>query len=255
MKKSPIPKISAVIIAKNAAKHFSECLRNLLWLDEIILVIDAASTDETIDIAKKFKTKTYRQKWLGYAKQKNFAISKARNNWILSIDTDEIVDEQLKKTIGKTDLEDYNGFYIARKNYFGKRWVRFCGWYPDWQLRLFKKNIMKFAEKAVHEQVKPVGKVGYIQGHIIHYTYSNNQEYFTKINDYTALDARILYEKKRKWTIFYQIGKPIKEFCEMYFAKLGFLDGLLGMKICAYSAFYRWSVIKKLREMYHENRH
>ncbi|MCL5795663.1 MAG: glycosyltransferase family 2 protein [Patescibacteria group bacterium] len=241
-------KISAVIIARDAAKHLAECLEHLSWADEIILV-DSGSRDKTLTIAKKYQAKIFSQKWLGYARQKNFAISRAKNNWVLSIDADEIVDSKLIEAIGKIDFKKYNGFYIARKNYFGQHWVRYCGWYPDWQLRLFKKDTLSFEEKIVHEQVKPKGLVGYISGHIIHYTYQNNREYFSKIKNYTDLDAQILFDKNRKWSLFYQLGKPFKEFINMYFTKKGFLDGLLGLKICLFSAYYRWLVINKLRKI------
>jgi len=241
-------KISVVIITKNAERHLKKCLESIAWADEI-LIIDSGSRDNTLVIAKRFKTKIIKQKWLGFAKQKNLGISRAKNNWILSIDADEILDKEIIKSIQRADLKNYDGFYLNRKNFFGDKWVRYSGWYPDWQLRLFRKDKMCFEEKKVHEEVKARGKIGYLKGHLLHYTYQNNQDYFRKIDNYTTLDAQILYNKKRKWSLVYQLGKPIKEFFQMYIQKKGFLDGWLGLKICLFSAYYRWEVAKKLRIM------
>ncbi|OGD65730.1 hypothetical protein A3F08_02930 [Candidatus Berkelbacteria bacterium RIFCSPHIGHO2_12_FULL_36_9] len=243
-----IPKISVAIIAFNAEKYLLQVLTSAEKIaEEIVVVIDDKTTDKTEQIAKKFKARIYLKKWLGYAKQKNFALINAKNNWVLSIDSDEVIDEKLLKNIRQADFSKFEGFYLSRKNFFGNKWVKHCGWYPDYQLRLFKKNKMLFEEKDVHEKVKSSGKIGYLEGDILHFTYTSGKDYFEKISEYTALDAKILYNKKRKWSVFYQLFKPLKEFWQMYVIEKGYLDGMLGLKICLYSAYYKYLVAKKLR--------
>lgn len=244
-------KISVVMIVYNGEKYLSEVLKSAKKIaDEIIIVIDARTTDKTAKIAKEFGAKTYIQKWLGYGKQKNFVVNKTKNNWVFSLDYDEVLDNKLIDDIKHKNLSGHNGFYVARKNLFGKKWVRGCGWYPDWQLRLYRKDKLFFEEKEVHETVKHRGKIGNLSGNLVHYTYENDKDYFIKLARYTDLDAKILYNKRKKWSISYQFGKPLKEFWQKYIKEKGYLDGALGFKICLFSAYYRWTAIKKLNKLY-----
>ena len=253
MKKSKI-KISAVIITKNAARSLAKVLESIGNLSEEIIIVDSGSTDQTLDIAKKFGCKIIRQEWLGYGAQKNLGINAAKNNWVLSLDADEIVSRELAKSISNANYDNFDGFNISFRNYFGGKWVKHSGWYPDWHLRIFRRDKMQFETTDVHELVKPVGKIGYLEGDIIHHTYLSNRHYFQKIEGYTTLDAKYLYKKKRKWSIFYQLGKPIKEFFQIYFGRGGYLDGLLGLKIACFSAYYRFLTAKKLRVLYRNDK-
>ena len=244
------PKISVVMITKNAEKYLAKSLDSVKDISEEIIIVDSGSKDKTKKIAKKYGAKVIDKKWQGFAKQKNYAISCAKNNWVLSLDADEILDDELKKEILDIDYNKYDGFYIPRKNFFAGKQVKHCGWYPDYQLRLFKKNKMRFAELDVHEKVAPKGNIKKLRNSMIHYTYDSDEQYFRKIAKYTDLDAKILYNKKRKWSVLYQFGKPIKEFWHCYITQSGYLDGFLGIKICCLNSYYRWLVIKKLRKMY-----
>lgn len=248
------PKISVAMIAKNSQDHIESSLKSVAWADEIVVIVDKKSSDNTLKIAQKYATKVIEQEWLGFAKQKNFAINETKNNWVLSLDADEIVSVELMSAIYKADLVNYSGFYLSRKNYFGKSWVKYCGWYPDWQLRLFNKKIMNFEDKIVHEHIKPKGKTGYLKGDIIHYSYDSKKDYFEKLEKYTDLDAKHLFDQKRKWSMAYQIGKPVKEFFYKYIEQQGILDGGLGFKISLFSAYYKWQVCKKLKELENEDR-
>jgi glycosyltransferase involved in cell wall biosynthesis len=257
MKKCCLSKISAVIITKNAQRYLSRVLKSLNNLVDEVIVVDSGSSDDTLKIAKTYKARIIKQSWLGFGQQKNFGIKHAKYNWILSLDADEIVSKNLAQDIKNADFNKFAGFYLQRKNLFTGKWIRHCGWYPDWQLRLFKKDRMRFDTVDVHEQVQPKGKVGHLKGDIIHYTYDSDKQYFQKINNYTDLEASYLYKQKRKWSVIYQIGKPLKEFYEMYFVKKGIFDGFMGLKICMYSSYYRYLSAKKLHKLYkhHENRH
>jgi len=242
-------KISAVIITLNAQSHLDKCLDSIKSLVDETIIVDSGSIDKTLDIAKKHDARIFRQDWLGFAGQKNFGIAKAKNKWVLSLDADEIINPELEKNIKKADLNTYDGFYLSRRNYFGKKWIAHCGWYPDYQLRLFRADKMNFEKKEVHEIIKSVGKIGILPGDLIHYTYKDDKEYFKKFANYTTLDAKFLFSKKKKWSVVYQIGKPIKEFWQMYIEKKGILDGFTGLKVCLFSAYYRFIVAAKLKEL------
>lgn len=247
-------KISVTIIAKNSQKYLKKVLASTAWADEII-IIDDHSSDATLAIAKEFGAKIFQHSWEGFARQKNFGIKKAKNNWILSLDSDEVVSKELIEEIKHADFIKHDGYYLSRRNIYSSKWIRGSGFYPDWQLRLFRRDMMQFIDLPIHEQVKPVGKVGYLQNDIIHFTYVNDKEYADKIKKYAILDGEVLFSKGRKWSIWYQYGKPFKEFFERLLVKKGYIDGLRGIKIAYFSGSSRWLAAKELRRLSNENRH
>lgn len=242
--------IAAVIIAYNEEKNIKKCLESVKWADEII-VVDSFSTDKTFSISKKYADKVFNIKWMGFSKTKNFGISKARSEWILSLDADEIVSENLKKEILKTvKSTDLNGFFIPRKPFFMNRFIKHCGWYPSCQLRLFKKTKGKFDEsKMVHENVKITGKAGYLKNDLLHYPYENIGKYFDHLNRYTNLAAESMRLKNKKAGFLNLIFHPFFTFFKMYFIKLGVLDGLAGFTVCVLSSFYNFVKYAKLWEL------
>jgi len=131
--------ISAVIITKNEEANISECLKSISWVNEIILV-DAESTDKTVELAKNFTSKIFIHKWEGFVKQKEFAVSQTSNEWILNIDADERISPQLKEEIITLIDKDVNGYYLRRENYLLKKHIKSCGWDNDYQLRLVRKS-------------------------------------------------------------------------------------------------------------------
>lgn len=144
--------ISAVVIAKNEQKNISRCLESVKWANEIV-VVDDYSLDGTIDICRKYTQNIYQNKFVNYSLQKRFAFSKAGKDWILSIDADEVVPEGLKeeilKVLAQKDISN-NGYNVPRKTFFLGKWIRHCGWYPDYQLRLFKSDSWDMKEVCVH---------------------------------------------------------------------------------------------------------
>jgi glycosyltransferase involved in cell wall biosynthesis len=152
--------LSVAIIAGNEEKKIGDCLESVKWADEII-VVDSGSTDRTVEIAKRYTDKVFIRKWEGYAPQKQFAIDQATCDWILSLDADERVSPELKDEILKI-LEsetEFDGFYIPRRNFFLGKWIKSCGWYPNYQLRLFKKGKAKVTQRKVHENLSLMVKL------------------------------------------------------------------------------------------------
>ncbi|HSW53636.1 MAG TPA: glycosyltransferase family 2 protein [Ignavibacteriaceae bacterium] len=223
-------KISVTIITKDEEKNISDCLKSVEWADEII-VVDSESTDRTVELAKKFTDKVFIRKWEGYVPQKRYALSLAANEWVLSLDADERVTEELKEEILNLLPSDFSGFRIRRKNFLLKKEITSCGWEKDYQLRLFKKGKTDLNERLVHEKFVTEGKVGTLKNPMLHFTFSSFEEYLAKINSYTSLKAQELFKKKKKvggWTIF---SHTISAFFAFFFIRRGFKDGVYGLII------------------------
>ncbi len=248
-------KLSVIIITKNEEKNIKECLESVKWADEIILV-DAYSEDRTVDVAKKYTDKIFLREWTGFADQKNYALSLASNEWILSIDADERVSHFLKQKLEsllseKNYLKEFDGFLIKRDNYFLGRRIRSCGWNKDYQLRLFRKSKTKLTNRLVHEGFEVDGKIGKISEPLIHLSYKSFNDAITKINHYSTLEALEKSTKKRAnflTIIFY----PIIYFIQHFFFRYGFIDGIYGFFVSILHAWTKMLVQIKMWELQHK---
>ena len=231
--------VSVTIISKNEAQNIRECLRSVEWASEIV-VVDQFSEDETVEIAQQFGAKVFREPWHGFARQKNFAIDKAIGPWILSLDADERVTPALKQEI-KDNLSqenEYSGYCIARKNFFCGQWIRHGGWYPDYNLRLFRKSQGHFEDRAVHEKIIVSGKVGYLEHPLEHFTYRSIPDFLLRLESYSRLAAQELPAKTR-WSISYSLClRPLFTFINMYLLRGGLLDGAVGFFLAVSYAYY-----------------
>jgi glycosyltransferase involved in cell wall biosynthesis len=242
-----MPKISAIIITYNEEKNIRRCLSSVDWADEIV-VVDSGSTDDTKKIASEFTQKVFDIKWEGFGKAKDFAKDKATYQWILSLDADEVVTEDLRKEIQSVIKSDktFDGYYIPRRSNFLGKWIRHGGWYPDHVLRLFKKDKAKFNHSMVHEKVEVEGKIGYLRNDLLHHTDPNFDHYLGKLNKYTSVGAEELFRNGKRAWFFDLIFRPLAVFLKMYFAKGGFLDGPHGLILAVSSAFHVFSKYVKL---------
>ena len=231
--------ISAIVITKNEEENIERCLTSLSWVDEII-VVDSESTDKTVVLAGNFTPHVFVHPWPGYSRQKNFALEKARGEWILSIDSDEVIEDKLKEEILETISRPhpYHGFYIPRKNFFGKRWIRFGGWYPDYTLRLFKRGEGRFEKRHVHEEIKVSGRKGYLDRPLLHYTYQDLTDYSQRQLYYARLAGQEMLERGKRATLFDITFRPIYNFFKSYLFRLGFLEGHLGLVLSVFSSVY-----------------
>ena len=221
-------KISVILITKDEEKNISDCLRSIEWADEII-VVDAESTDHTVELAKKFTDKVYVNKWEGYVPQKKYALSLASNEWVLSVDADERITQELQAEILSLSPGDFSGYKIRRKNFLLGKEITSCGWGNDYQIRLFKKEKTDLTDRLVHEGFTVDGKIGKLENPMLHYTFSSFTEYFNKINYYTSLKAEELVKQKGEiggWTIF---SHTVSAFILFFINKRGFKDGVRGL--------------------------
>ncbi len=221
--------LSVAIITFNEERIIGKTLSAISDLADEIIVIDSFSTDSTPDIIKKLNVRFYQEEWQGYAKQKNLAISKCTGNWILVLDADEVITEDLKSEI-KNLLQQptCDGYKIARKLYIGNKWIRFGGYFPDYQLRLFKNNIgAYFKQREVHESICLDGEVGLLKNPLEHYAYENISDYKQTLDRYARLAS---LEIKNKF--FYL--PPLRAFWTFlfrYLFRLGFLEGSIGFEM------------------------
>jgi lipopolysaccharide heptosyltransferase II len=239
-------KISANVIAFNEEKNIERCLKSLDFADEIILVIDKKTTDRTGKIASRYTKKIYYREFDGFSDIKNFCIEKSSGDWIFSIDADEEVSAELKKSIvEKAGTGTDDGYYTGRATFFLGRLIKHCGWGNDRQLRLFKKAKGTFNGRIVHESVAVKGPVGVLNGILYHYSYPDSFTYFSKLNQYTTMQSR---ERMRQFPVFRMVTAPFLKFLRMYILKAGFLDGFQGFILSVYSGFSEFAKFSKMWE-------
>ena len=242
-------RLSAVVITLNEEDNIAECLRSLRFVDEII-VVDSGSEDRTVEIASKFTDKIFSPGWLGFVEAKEYGIDRAESDWILWIDADERVSKELGGQIlaAIDNTDGFTAFKMPRKSYFLGKWMKHCGWYPDYVVRLFRKGSAHFEENSlVHEELVIDGKVGTISSPIIHHTFPTLKSYFDKFNKYTSLAAKELKLKGEKFRLSACLTHPIATFFKMYIQKRGFLDGFEGLLLSVLSATYVFVKYAKLK--------
>lgn len=240
--------ISAVVICNDEEKNIEECLKSLQWCNEII-VVDSFSSDNTVDLAKKFTDKIFQNEWKGFADQRKFALTKISNEWIFSLDADERCTNELADEINRSlsQNDQASGYLIPRKSFFLKKWIRHCGWSPDFQLRLFKKNSVHVRERLVHEGYEVKGEVRKLQKPILHYTVNSISEFINKINLYSTLSA--IEKKDVSIGYAYLLFKPSLEFIKKFIFQKGFMDGISGLMVCYFHMITKMLTYMKIREI------
>lgn len=243
-------KISATIITLNEEKNISRALASLDWVDEIV-VVDSGSKDATEKICREAGARFISIVWPGYVAAKNAALDAARGEWVISIDADEEVTPELKKEI--LDVIDHpdvaQGYRIPRKNHYLGKWVRRCGWYPDYQLRLWERGRGRWHGGRVHESVKVEGRVVPLEAAINHFSYESLSDHLKTIDKYTSLIARDKFEKGKGVNIFGLFFAAPLHFLKLYFLRGGILDGIRGLLVSVMGAHYNFLKKAKLWEM------
>lgn len=247
-------KVSGLIICHNEEKNIEECIKSILWCDEVVIV-DSFSTDETLNIAGKYTVKIFQHKWNGFSEQRKYALSKAGYDWILVIDSDERCTTELQKEIKsvlKKESIPENGFEIPRKSFFLDKWIKHGGWYPNYQLRFFRKAFADVTDRLVHESYYVTGQTGKIKNDILHYTVSSISDYVNKINSYSDQSAA---EKagKKNITYFDIFITPRIAFFHQYILKGNFLDGLGGLMVSQFHMITKILNNMKIRELQDKN--
>lgn len=245
--------ISALVICRNEEKNIEDCLKSLTWTDEIV-VIDAESSDETMNLALNYTKHVYEKKWQGFSEQRKFGISHAQGDWILSVDADERCTDELKDEILNT-LKDtrHNGFLIPRKNFFLNKWVRRAGWYPNNQMKLFRKDSVSVSDRKVHENYSVEGSTGKLLNPLLHFTVRSLSEYAERINNYSSLSAAEKV-KEIKVNFLYLIFRPYFDFIQKYILQLGILDGTTGLMVSFFHFYTKLLLYMKIWELQNQKK-
>ena len=248
--------LSIVTIAYNEEKNIENCLRSTQgWADEHI-VVDDFSSDRTLEIARKYTDRIFQRRMDVEGRHRNWAYKNARNEWVLSLDADEIVTEELKKEISEVIMSElgFDAYSIPLKTYIGDYWVRYGGWYPAAKVRLFKKSGFRYEEVGVHPRIVLHGRCGHLSKDIIHKGYSDFSELFYGLNRQTSLESEKWFNERRKITIFGMLRKSLDRFFRTYVRKKGYKDGIVGFVVAVNSALYQvfsyakyWEKLKGVR--------
>jgi glycosyltransferase involved in cell wall biosynthesis len=242
-----MPSLSVVIVAQDEARTIARVLAAVSPLADEILLVDSGSTDGTIAIATDGGARVVHQDWLGYAAQKNFAIDLAVNDWILSLDADEILSpelaEEIKSLMHSGELENFDGYRIPRVLFIGDTAIRHGGFYPDAQLRLFKRSMGRFNDRLVHEAVRVPGAVGTLRHDLLHYAYPDVAAFTAAMEKYARLSATEYKKSGNNGWRAHPVNEllhPVWTFFYRFVVRRGFLDGELGWRLNAiYSDYVR----------------
>jgi glycosyltransferase involved in cell wall biosynthesis len=220
--------ISVAIITRNEERNIKDALESVRDFDDII-VVDSFSDDSTVEICREYTPRVYRHEWVGFSMQKQRAVDYAKNEWVLILDADERVTPALKvEMMHEISAALYAGYYIPRKNFFLGRWIKYSGWWPDYTLRLFRKDSSYVEPREVHEKVIVNGKIAYLSSPMLHYTYRTISDYMQKMEIYSTLSAEEIRQRKGMLSGLKLLTNPFLVFMKMYFLRQGFRDGVHG---------------------------
>ncbi len=244
-------RLSAVLITRNVASRLEACLQSCAWASEIVIV-DSGSTDTTLDIARRFNAKVAHQDWLGFGRQKQFAVGQASHDWVLCIDADERVSDALRANILKElEAPRFQAYEFPRCNRFLGRWLRHGEGYPDWSLRLFDRRHANWSDDPIHEKVVAQGPVGRLDGDLLHESEQGLTDYLAKQNRYTTLQAEVLHVRGQQAGLAKLLLSPLLRFIKFYFFRLGFLDGVPGLVhilIGCRNSFMKYAKLRELNQ-------
>ncbi len=246
----PLP-LSLIVITRDAAQELPDCLASAAFAAETI-VVDSGSRDDTVAVAQRLGARVIEQAWLGFGPQKNFAVGRARHDWVLCLDADERVTRELAASIGALFAGGppaAPAYACARRNRFLGRWLAHGEGYPDWNLRLFDRRRARWTDDPVHEHVVADGGVGRLAGDLLHLSAESIEAYVAKQNRYTSLQAEAMHARGERAGALAMAFSPLARFLRFYVFRLGFLDGAAGFAHIAIGAFASFLKYTKLRAL------
>jgi len=245
------PGVAAIVVCFNEEERIEDCLKSLRWCDEIV-VVDSYSTDRTPEICRKYTSRFIQRAWSGYREQKAFAHSQATKNWVLLVDSDERVTPELQREIierlAKDDGE-YAGYAIPRLVHYLGRWWRRGGWYPDYDVRLFRRDRATWGGIDPHEKIIVDGKVRRLQNPLHHFSYRSIDDHINRINRFTTISSAELSKAGGRWRLSDALLRPAARFFRSYIIKRGFMEGFAGFYVALTAAVYVFLKYAKLWEI------
>ena len=233
--------ISVVILAKNEGGRLRECIESVRWAQEV-LVVDDESADDTVRLAAELGARVVSRKMDVEGRHRNWASAQAAHDWILSLDADERVTPELAQEIAGLFADGgppYANYAIPRRNYIGARWIRYGGWYPSAQLKMFNRRTFQWEEAAVRPRALSEKPCGSLKGDLLHYTYRDLSDFVEKLNRQTTLEAQKWLAGGRKMTLGKALWRSIDRFWRSFIAKKGYKDGVLGFIVAWFASAYQ----------------
>jgi len=243
--------VSAIVVCFNEEDRLEDCLKSVFWCDEIV-VVDSFSTDGTPEIARRYATRFEQREWTGYRDQKAYAHSLATQKWVLLIDSDERVTENLHKEMLQSmaaDQGEFAAYAIPRLVYYLGRWWRRGGWYPDYDVRLFRRDRATWGGVDPHEKIIVDGKVRRLQHPLHHYSYRSIDDHINRINRFTTISSAELSKAGGRWRLSDALLRPAMRFFRSYILKRGFMEGFAGFYVALTAAVYVFLKYAKLWEL------
>lgn len=240
--------LSVLILTKNEEDNIQRAIGSVLGLAGEVLVVDSGSTDKTVEIAKSMGAKVYHRDWEGYPVQLNYGLELCTGDWVLVLDADEEVSEELRENIERVlKSPKYEVYKVCRRTYYLGRFLRHA-WYPEWRVRLFRKNKVAFAGE-LHE--KPIYKerAGKLKGDLYHYSYKSLKDQYRKTLEYAEKMAHLMHRSGKRFRLYKLLLNPIWHFLKVYFFQMGFLDGRRGFLVAFSTFFYTFLKYKFLYEL------
>jgi glycosyltransferase involved in cell wall biosynthesis len=235
--------ISVVITSFNEAPNIERCLKSVAGFGETVLV-DSFSTDDTVQIARSHPATIYSRPYRSAAAQKNWALERVRNEWVLVLDADEALTEALRAEIERLVPEGVDGYWIRRRSDYLGAPIRGCGWQRDKVLRLFRRARGRYDGVHVHEEVSLATKPGMLRERMVHHPYRDIGQHFDKINEYSTRGAKDYLERGGRFALLNMLLHPPMRFLRMYLWQRGFIDGVQGLTLCllaSYSVFLKYA--------------
>lgn len=243
--------VSCAIVVFNEERNIGECLETAKWMDEII-VVDAFSTDQTMEICQQFTDKIFQRPWNGFGEQKNFSINHATSDWVFILDADERITPELRQEIeavlNEVSTEGPVAYSVPRRNHYYGKWVKHAGCYPDWQLRLFRNGVGLLDDEEPHNKFVFKGERGILSHPLDHYTERTINDHFRKFRNFTTLAAQERAKTKSNTYWADLIVRPLFTFFKYYVPRKGFKDGMHGFLVSGFASMYTFVKYAKLYE-------
>ena len=241
--------ISVIVTTWNEAHNIARCLESVDGFGDTI-VVDSFSTDDTVEIVRRYSATVYQRPYRSAADQKNWALERVVNDWVLILDADEALTPQLRAEIEALEPDGVDGYWIRRRSEYLGRMIEGCGWQRDKVLRLLDPRRGRYEEIEVHEEIELEGTSAVLEHRMVHYPYRDVEHHMRKIDEYSTRGAKQLLARGKRGAVWNMIVRPPVRFARQYFFQRGYADGPQGLLLCmmaAYSVFLKYAKVWEAR--------